>query len=524
MNRYNTRQKYGMGWFLEPTRHSLARKGIKTGRKSYAKFIVPPPKGSEVLFGVGTKAYDDLHKKNLLTVEAVKDSLPHGSGINGDWNIYEKDGKIIAENYYDTMDEMGFYDRPAYFKLVIDKKNPKDFKLHFTDKTSQYLNQKYMLRNYLEDTISFDLEEELKKKGIDYSIEAYKGRGVFDPFYESHVDSDGDNVPDLYDLHPTDPNKAIEWSKKQEWKWKKYLGSEKQFVYDIYNDFEKNALKKYNKDLVYKFSSDNEKRKYFKSKDPKERDLYRMYHNSTNKIIEKHKKIFLSKQKKKINYAVTWDWAKKDKKALYRIFAKENGQNFGSFYNVLSTSEQSAISQLRKKMYKLKIFNITKIRQMKKTKINYTKPEIKGQQLRIRVTSPKECVKYGTQDVGKKGKLQRVACVKPKKGWVTQSWRMNLKDYKNLDEVKKDLNKIRTLSDEKKELAMKKASEWFRRIDYAKFLMTVHKSGYEPIDRFFVDAPSRAKALKVAKGVIDITAERYPSELIGERETIFSKI
>lgn len=33
MNKYNSRQKYGMGWFNESHRHSLARMGIKTGRK-----------------------------------------------------------------------------------------------------------------------------------------------------------------------------------------------------------------------------------------------------------------------------------------------------------------------------------------------------------------------------------------------------------------------------------------------------------------------------------------------------------
>jgi len=36
MSKYNTRQKYGMGWFKESERHSLARRGIKTGRKSSA--------------------------------------------------------------------------------------------------------------------------------------------------------------------------------------------------------------------------------------------------------------------------------------------------------------------------------------------------------------------------------------------------------------------------------------------------------------------------------------------------------
>jgi hypothetical protein len=34
---YRNPRRYGQGWFLEPTRHSLARRGIRTGRKSYAK-------------------------------------------------------------------------------------------------------------------------------------------------------------------------------------------------------------------------------------------------------------------------------------------------------------------------------------------------------------------------------------------------------------------------------------------------------------------------------------------------------
>jgi len=35
--KYNTRQKYGKGWFFESHRHSLARQGIETVRKSYAR-------------------------------------------------------------------------------------------------------------------------------------------------------------------------------------------------------------------------------------------------------------------------------------------------------------------------------------------------------------------------------------------------------------------------------------------------------------------------------------------------------
>jgi hypothetical protein len=40
MNKYNTRQKYGTGWFNESHRHSLARQGVKTGRKDYAKLTL----------------------------------------------------------------------------------------------------------------------------------------------------------------------------------------------------------------------------------------------------------------------------------------------------------------------------------------------------------------------------------------------------------------------------------------------------------------------------------------------------
>jgi hypothetical protein len=37
--KYNSRQKYGTGWFNDSARHSLARQGIKTGRKDYARAI-----------------------------------------------------------------------------------------------------------------------------------------------------------------------------------------------------------------------------------------------------------------------------------------------------------------------------------------------------------------------------------------------------------------------------------------------------------------------------------------------------
>jgi hypothetical protein len=65
--------------------------------------------------------------------------------------------------------------------------------------------------------------------------------------------------------------------------------------------------------------------------------------------------------------------------------------------------------------------------------------ELKGTQIRIRVLDPKRFTKFRTQDVGRKGRLQRIAGYSPKTGWKTQSWRLNVKGYKNFYDFEKDL-------------------------------------------------------------------------------------
>jgi len=77
--------------------------------------------------------------------------------------------------------------------------------------------------------------------------------------------------------------------------------------------------------------------------------------------------------------------------------------------------------------------------------------EIVGQQLRIRMHDPKNFLKFRTQDVGEVGKLQRVAGYSKKTGWVTQSWRLNLLDYKNVNEVIKEIKKLKIPASKKKE-------------------------------------------------------------------------
>ena len=88
-----------------------------------------------------------------MTSEELRGTLPHGSGIDCDWEIDDKGDKLIASNSYHCMDDVGFYDGWADFTLHIPKSKPLDFKLHFNGQVAQYLNRKYMLRDYLEDTI-----------------------------------------------------------------------------------------------------------------------------------------------------------------------------------------------------------------------------------------------------------------------------------------------------------------------------------------------------------------------------------
>jgi hypothetical protein len=98
-----------------------------------------------------------------LTRDLLLDELPHGSGINGDWIISETKDRFIATNFYDTMNENGFYDVAVDFQLTIPKKNPMDFRLKFIGSRAQYYVKKYMLRDYLEETFANAIEDIIKR-------------------------------------------------------------------------------------------------------------------------------------------------------------------------------------------------------------------------------------------------------------------------------------------------------------------------------------------------------------------------
>ena len=104
-----------------------------------------------------------------LTESYMIEMLSHGSGINGEWYFETtKDGKKIrCSNLFETMTEYGYIDGDAHFTIIVPKDDPQDFRLMFHADRSQYLNKKYMLREYLEDTFAEDIRQWRYNRYID---------------------------------------------------------------------------------------------------------------------------------------------------------------------------------------------------------------------------------------------------------------------------------------------------------------------------------------------------------------------
>jgi hypothetical protein len=89
------------------------------------------------------------------------DKLPHGSGINGKWEIeFGSHGRIFASNCFDAMDEMGGYCHYYDFRATIhyDKKSDK-----YVLDCLNFLGQReraccgYDLKSYIIETIDYCL-------------------------------------------------------------------------------------------------------------------------------------------------------------------------------------------------------------------------------------------------------------------------------------------------------------------------------------------------------------------------------
>ncbi|MDD5454009.1 MAG: hypothetical protein PHW62_00715 [Candidatus Ratteibacteria bacterium] len=98
------------------------------------------------------------HSPNIAKVNGFIREL-HGSGINSGWSVEETKSSWRASNSFHAMDEGGFYDDYADFTVIFPKNESMgEFKLEFNGQDAQRLNQKHMLREYLEDTIAYTLD------------------------------------------------------------------------------------------------------------------------------------------------------------------------------------------------------------------------------------------------------------------------------------------------------------------------------------------------------------------------------
>jgi len=423
MNKYKSRatskeqrNKYGMGWFNESHRHSLARQGIKTGRKLTG-------------IGIGLPSIHYSSYTNVSIGDAFFSGKTEGSSLH--MKIVDIGNKTLLVGYghavYGSRDkntgEVTFYKGWDGYSRT----------------TSKQLSQTGLRKavNISDKKPSLgSFEDDIKEKPVNYSLESYKGRGVFDPFYEDMTDTDRDGIPDVYDLHPTDPTKGIEWSKSTEWTRIIFFPRGK----GIKGQLLPRLVKKPN---LYQ-------RSFIEEKNGKLYRVYQLKRGKKGKIIKQNKTLLFPE---KINYAeqVRWDWSKPSKKAKIEAkltsFVIKNIAKPLALTGTLSKKEREKIKRNAQKLIK---------------RLDYSKPEIKGQQLRIRMLSPKRFTKFRTQDVGKKGRLQRLAGYSPKTGWETQSWRLNLSNYKSFDDFKRDLLRIK-ISPQKREHSLTQALKYYRK-------------------------------------------------------------
>jgi len=81
-------------------------------------------------------------------------ALPHGSGIDLDWDAeVNTAGKVVCSNSYHCMDDVGGYCGWADFSIRWNPGDFGNFRLMFHGQWAQYLNNRYGLRDYLEETI-----------------------------------------------------------------------------------------------------------------------------------------------------------------------------------------------------------------------------------------------------------------------------------------------------------------------------------------------------------------------------------
>lgn len=107
--------------------------------------------------------------------EQLIDKLPHGSGINYDWNcdVNYEENVVVCSNAYDHMNDAGMYDIVLPFQVAFPLDHPMDFELSFIGNEEQNsFAEDEQLGEYLEDSIGCFLiveEQDLETVFRDFS-------------------------------------------------------------------------------------------------------------------------------------------------------------------------------------------------------------------------------------------------------------------------------------------------------------------------------------------------------------------
>jgi hypothetical protein len=98
-------------------------------------------------------------RMSKITAELLKDILPHGSGIDCDWQIEDKGNYIRCDNSYHVMNDTGYYIGWLDFSVIVPKKAPKDFRIHFhTNSTGRRWIQQLDLKEALTDNMDYRMK------------------------------------------------------------------------------------------------------------------------------------------------------------------------------------------------------------------------------------------------------------------------------------------------------------------------------------------------------------------------------
>ena len=92
------------------------------------------------------------------TNEKIEQILPHGSGINDDWDICNRENFWECKNFWDCINNDGYYDGFIDFTVRIYKNENREFRIFINGNRSHNKNKKYHIKEYLEDTIHYVLK------------------------------------------------------------------------------------------------------------------------------------------------------------------------------------------------------------------------------------------------------------------------------------------------------------------------------------------------------------------------------